>query len=47
MWWWCKGIIFLSLKINKRFLMKEIFLERAKENIKAAELLFENGLFNA
>ena len=27
--------------------MKETFLERAKENIKAAELLFENCLFNA
>ncbi|MBM2817281.1 MAG: hypothetical protein HW421_4043 [Ignavibacteria bacterium] len=27
--------------------MKETFLERAKENIKAAELLFENGLYNA
>jgi uncharacterized protein (UPF0332 family) len=27
--------------------MKEIFLERAKENLDAAELLFEKGLFNA
>ena len=27
--------------------MKEIFLERAKENLVAAELLFENNLFNA
>ena len=27
--------------------MKESFLKRAKENLKAAELLFDNGLFNA
>ncbi|MDP2366338.1 MAG: HEPN domain-containing protein [Ignavibacteria bacterium] len=27
--------------------MKELFLERAKENLKAAELLFEQELFNA
>jgi len=27
--------------------MKEIFFERAKENLEAAEFLFEKGLFNA
>jgi uncharacterized protein (UPF0332 family) len=27
--------------------MKESFVERANENIKAAEILFDNGLFNA
>jgi len=27
--------------------MKESFLERAKENLSAAELLFDNGMFNA
>ncbi|MBM2815037.1 MAG: hypothetical protein HW421_1799 [Ignavibacteria bacterium] len=27
--------------------MKETFLQRAKENLKAAELLFDNGLYNA
>ena len=27
--------------------MKESFLEQAKENLSAAELLFDNGMFNA
>ncbi|MBI1923224.1 HEPN domain-containing protein [Candidatus Poribacteria bacterium] len=28
-------------------MMKEKFLERAKENLKAAHLLFDNALYNA